>query len=229
MNKQIAGQLKHLSELTEFAKQHAFNNADEMTAKDFIADQFLRRSTEMADDFALLIDKGHELNASIIRRAMVERLTILEYLEIKNEFKEFEQHSMASEYQALQHITSEPRMGEDSRHKAEHRKKEIRQQMGGEPRKPGTYWHSPKNREALEAISHGHPNTNVTQITSYQIPSSAIHVRHNDAEPTGILIEPMVKQVTSHMAAIIMKALLIAENMDGLGKLKPLITRLYPE
>ncbi len=229
MNQQTTDLLHNLSEITEFARHHAFNHADELTPAEFIADQFLRRCTELAEDFSSLIRHGHDLNAAILQRAIAERLAILRYIHDHNQFKEFQQYSMAREYQALQHITSATHTGYDSRQAAEHRKAQIRYSMGGEPGKPADYWKRPTHREALRSASQGHPNANLIHITSYEIPSSAVHIRHNDVEPTGVLPQVVAAQATSHMAALTILALLVAGNEDALLKLQPLTARLFPE
>ena len=229
MNQQTKGLLINLSDLTESAKQHAFNDAYELTPAEFVADQFLRRCTQLAEDFSRLIHNGHDLNAAILQRAISERLAILAYLREHNQFKEFQDYSMAREYQALQHVTSDEQTGHNARQAAEQLKVEIRRSMGGEPGKPADYWKRPTHRTALQSTSQGHPNANLIHITSYEIPSSAVHIRHNDAEPTGIPLQVVVAQTTSHMAALTILALLIAGNEDALLKLQPLTTRLFPE
>ena len=228
MNQQTAHELDNLSEIIRFVKHRAFNHAGEMTPAEFIADQFLRRCTELAEDFSSLIRSGHDLNAAILLRAIAERTAVLAYLHDHNQFKEFQDYSMAHEYQTLQHITSDTKTGHDSRQAAEHRKAEIRRSMGGEPGKPDNYWKQPKHREALQSISQGHPNANLIHITSYEIPSSAIHIRHNDVEPTGIHPQFVAARATSDMAAISILALVIANNEDALPKFNSLITRLFP-
>ena len=229
MNQQVAQHLDNLAEITRFASRYAFNSADELTPEQFIADQFLRRCTELAEDSSSLIRNGHDLSAAILQRAAEERVAILGYLNEHNQFKEFQDFSMAQEYQTLQHITSEPRTGQVTRQAAERRKAEIRHSMGGEPGKPANYWKRPTHREALQSISQGHPNTNLVHIANYEIPSSAAHIRHNDNEPTGIPAQAMAAQVTSNAAAITILALLIAGNEDALLKFKPLLTRLFPD
>ena len=229
MNQQTADLLHNLSQITEFAKQHAFNDADELTPAEFIADQFLRRCTQLAEDFSTLIQNGHNLNAAVLQRAISERLAILGYIHHHNQFREFQNYSMAHEYQALQHITSEAQTGYDARQAADHRKDEIRRSMGVEPSKPANYWKRPTHQEALRSTSQGHPNANLIHITSYEIPSSAVHIRHNDAEPTGIPTQVATAQATSHMAALTILALLISGNEDALLKLQPLTTRLFPK
>ena len=185
MNQQTEGLLKNLSKITEFAKQHAFNDAYELTPAEFVSDQFLRRCTHLAEDFSRLIRNGHDLNAAILQRAISERIAILGYLREHNQFKEFQDYSMAREYQALQHITSDEQTGHSARQAAEQRKAEIRRSMGGEPGKSADYWKRPTHRAALQSTSQCHPKANLIHITSYGIPSSAVHIRHNDAEPTG--------------------------------------------
>ena len=184
MTPQTARHLDDLAEITQFARHLAFNDADELTPGEFIAGQFLRRCTQLAEDCSFLIQNGHHLNAAILQRAAEERVALLGYLNQHNQFKEFQDFSMAQEYNNLQHITSEPGTGHPARQAAELRKKEIRHSMGGEPGKPESYWRKPKQREALKSISEWHPNTNLVHIANYEIPSSAVHVRYNDMEPT---------------------------------------------
>ena len=229
MNQQTAGLLNNLSEITAFARLHAFNQADELTPAEFIADQFLRRCTELAEDFSSLVRNDHDLNAAILKRAIAERLAILGYIRHHNQFNEFQRYSMAREYQTLQHITSDTQTGHGTRRAAEQRKAEIRHSMGGEPGKPANYWKCPTHREALQTTAQGHPNANLIHITSYEIPSSAVHIRHNDIEPTGIPPQVLAAQATSHMTALTILALLIAGNQEALLKLQPLTTRLFPE
>ena len=228
MDQQIADLLNKLSEITEFARQHAFNHADGLTPAEFVADQFLRRCTGLAEDFSSLIRNGHDLNAAILQRAITERVAILEYVHHHNEFKEFQNYSMAREYQVLQHITSDTQIDHHSRQVAEERKAEIRCSMRAEPGKPADYWKRPTHREALQSTSQGHPNTSLMHIMSYEIPSSATHIRHNDDDTTGISPRLVAAQATSHMAALTILALLIADNEDALLKLSPLFTRLFP-
>ena len=228
MNQQVEQYLDNLAEITRFARQYAFNDADELTPEQFIADQFLRRSTELAEDISTLIRSGHDLSAAILERAAEERVVILQYLKDHNEFKEFQDYSMAQEYQTLQHITSEPRTPDATRQAVERRKAEIRLCMSGEPGRPAGYWKRPTHREALQSGAQGHPNTNLIQIASHEIPSLAVHVRHNDAEPSGVPTEAIAARAVSHAAAIILLALIIADNEGVLIKFKPLLARMSP-
>lgn len=229
MNQQTADQLNKLAAITEFAKHYAFSDSEELTPAEFIADQFLRRAIELAEDLSHITHNEHHLNATILQRAISERLAILGYLRRHNQFEEFQNYSMANEYLTLQHITSEIGIGNDTREHAEIRKTEIRRSMNGEPDKPKKYWRKPTYREALQGAGEDHPNTNMTRIIGYEIPSSAIHYRHNDMEPTGIPTQVVVGQAAHHTAAITLLTLLIEEKEDSLLKLKPLITKLFPE
>ena len=229
MNQQTADQLNILAEITEFAKHYAFSDSEELTPAEFIADQFLRRVIELAEDLSHIISNGHHLNATILQRAISERLAILGYLRQHNQFEEFQNYSMANEYLTLQHITSEIRIGSDTRKHAEIRKTEIRRSMNGEPDKPKKYWRRPHYRDALQDVVENHPNANMTRIIGYEIPSSAIHYRHNDMEPTGISTQVIVSQAAHNTAAIMLLTLVIAEKEDSLLKLEPLIRKLFPE
>lgn len=229
MDRQTEDILRDLYEITEFTKQHAFNDTDQLTPAGYIADQFLRRSTQLAEDFALLVHAGHELNAAILLRVISERLNILAYLHEHDQFKAFQDYSMAWEYQTLQHMTSDEQTTGYARQAAEERKAEIRRSMRGEPSKPADYWTTPSNREALKSVSEGHPNSNLAHIINYEIPSSAVHPRHNDAEPTRLSTQTVIDRATAEVTALTLLALKIEGNGAALQKLVRLTERLFPE
>ena len=111
MTPQTARHLDGLAEITDFAKQHAFNDADELTLQEFIADQILHRCTQLAEDCSFLIQNGHDLSAAILQRAVEERVALLGYLNKHNQFREFQNFSMAQEYQdsATHHVRTRNR------------------------------------------------------------------------------------------------------------------------
>ena len=229
MNPQTARHLDELAQIMGFAKQYAFNNADELTPDEFIADQILRRSIQLAEGCYFLIQSGHDLSAAILQRALEERVSLLGYLNQHNQFKEFQDFSMAQECRILQHITSEPGTGQTARQAVEHRKAVIRHSIGEEPTKPQKYWTKPNQREALKSISEGHPYTNIVHIANYEIPSSAVHVRHNDMEPTQVPPQAMAAQIKSHVAATTVLALQIAGNEEALTRFMSLIARFLQD
>ena len=225
MNEETTLYLQYLITVTEFAKNHADNEPNELTTDKFIAAQFLRRAIKLAEDFTHLMKEDHELSAAMLQRAITERVKILGYLHEKDQFKQFQDYSLATEYLTLQHITSEANMPRQTKQAAQQRKKAIRLAMGGEPQKPETYWTKPRGKQAWG----GNHNATPTHLISQEIPSSAVHPRHNDDEPTGIYPEIMTMQAALHMAAITLLSLVIANNESALIQFQPLIENLFPE
>lgn len=218
-----------LAGIIHFAKNYAFNQACELTPAEYIADQFLRRSIDLAEEFESIVEKGHYLNASILQRAISERAAILRYLHEHDQFDEFQKYSMACEYQTLQHVTSDKQIPHVFRQSVEQRKAQIRQEMGHEPSNPRKYWKAPTYRESLYGDEKGRPNETFAHVSSYEIPSSSLHVRHNDAEPTGLAPELMVYQVTSFLSALTSTALRIAGNEDTLHELGSFLAKIRPD
>lgn len=229
MNTQTARHLGGLAQLTAFARAQAFNDADHTSPAQFIADQLLRRCADLADDFIFLVERGHDLNASILQRSISERVFLLRYLRDKDQFMEFQHYSMAQEYRSLQRFTSQPQLGPDSKSTAQNRMKEIRDEMQGEPDKPASYWKYPKSKETITDAAEGHHNAPLLHINTYEMPSSAVHARHNDHEPTGIPRPAITRNAASQMAALTITALQIADQQETIRDLYFLIARIFPE
>lgn len=87
----------------------------------------------------------------------------------------------------------------------------------------------PSQRDATQRTSEGHPNAGLAHIVGDENPSSAVHIRYNDADPTGLITQFMVARAAGNMAGLTILALRIASNEEALAKMQPLIARLFPE
>ena len=229
MEELLQHHLDILQEITSFAESHALNDNDELTPAQFTADQFLRRCITLSKDFTMIMRLGHEPNAAILLRAITERALILKYIRHHDQFLAFQKYSFAREYENLQRVTSDPNIEAGSRQMCEQRKQEIRARMGGEPNKPSTYWQKPTIKRAMANAIKAHTVTNLFFVTAYDFPSSSIHVRHNDAEPTGVMPESTAILAAVTMGALISSSLQIADNQITSTQFDLLFDDLLPE